>query len=184
MTWPTFSVEGKRVTVAGAARSGIAAAELLVAARRAGDAVRHRDATCRRPRRSRTSASRSSSGGHRDATFTGADLIVLEPGRAARTAGRRGGARARRAGDRRGRARVALAARPGHRDHRDEGQVDDDRADGPDARGGGLPGDRRRQHRRAAERAGRRTRRPRRCTSSRRAAFSSSRSRRSTRGSR
>src|SRR5436189_67361 len=74
-----FDVKDKRVTVAGAARSGIAAAELLA----------------RRGARVTLSESRADApgteslpglgvvlelGGHRLETFTGADLIVLSPG--------------------------------------------------------------------------------------------------------
>jgi len=74
-----FSVEGKKVTVVGAARSGIAAARLLV----------------ERGARVTLSESRTDvpeaqplaeigvaleSGGHQPATFTGADLVVLSPG--------------------------------------------------------------------------------------------------------
>jgi UDP-N-acetylmuramoylalanine--D-glutamate ligase len=74
-----FSVRGRRVTVMGAARSGVAAAELLV--RRRADVtltdVRDRledDA------RLRQAGVVLELGGHREATFTGADLIVLSPG--------------------------------------------------------------------------------------------------------
>jgi UDP-N-acetylmuramoylalanine--D-glutamate ligase len=79
MTPREFSVHGKRVTVAGAARSGVAAAELLV--RRGADVtlsdVRERlddEETLRR------SGVTLELGGHRESTFTGADLIVLSPG--------------------------------------------------------------------------------------------------------
>jgi UDP-N-acetylmuramoylalanine--D-glutamate ligase len=74
-----FSVEGLRVTVAGAARSGRAAAELLV---RHGAHVTVSDA-------SRDVANAPSlkdlgvaieAGGHRRETFTAADLVVLSPG--------------------------------------------------------------------------------------------------------
>jgi UDP-N-acetylmuramoylalanine--D-glutamate ligase len=75
----SFSVEDKRVTVAGAARSGIAAAELLV---RRGARVTLSDA-----REELADAERLRAlgvilelGGHTRATFTGADLIVLSPG--------------------------------------------------------------------------------------------------------
>ena len=180
----TFSTSnGKRVTVAGAARSGLAAAELLA----------------RRGARVTLSDSRAEAAGSRAAASAGrragarrphaprrsrrADLVVLSPGVPPEQDGRAGGAGDGRAGHRRDRAGVALAAGPRDRHHRHERQVDDDRADGTDARGGGLQGDGRRQHRRAAERAGRRSRRPTRSTSSRRAAFSSSRSTRFIRGS-
>ena len=69
------------------------------------------------------------------ALFAAADLVVLSPGVPPRPAGDRGRATRRRAGHRRSRARVALADRPRHRDHRHEGQVDDDDADGADAAG-------------------------------------------------
>ena len=74
-----FSVRGKRVTVVGAARSGIAAAELLV---RRGAEVTLSEV---RPQIDDEAALRRAGvtlelGGHREATFTGADLIVLSPG--------------------------------------------------------------------------------------------------------
>jgi UDP-N-acetylmuramoylalanine--D-glutamate ligase len=74
-----FSVAGRRVVVAGAARSGVAAAELLV---RRGATVTLSDV--------RTEIAEAAElqavgvvlelGGHQEATFTGADLIVLSPG--------------------------------------------------------------------------------------------------------
>ena len=75
----TFDVRGKRVTVAGAARSGLAAAELL--ARRGADVtlsearadVADGDAL-------RRLGVRLELGGHLPETFTRADLIVLSPG--------------------------------------------------------------------------------------------------------
>jgi UDP-N-acetylmuramoylalanine--D-glutamate ligase len=74
-----FSVDGKRVTVAGAARSGLAAAELL--------AGRGADVTLSDTRpdvpgsdRLRALNVRLELGGHRTETFTSADLIVLSPG--------------------------------------------------------------------------------------------------------
>jgi UDP-N-acetylmuramoylalanine--D-glutamate ligase len=74
-----FDVKGKRVTVAGAARSGIAAAELLV---RRGAAVTlsdsRDDATAAEPLR--LLGVTLELGGHQTATFTGADLVVLSPG--------------------------------------------------------------------------------------------------------
>ncbi|HEV3484149.1 MAG TPA: hypothetical protein VG106_01995, partial [Vicinamibacterales bacterium] len=79
MTETAFSVRGKRVTVVGAARSGVAAAELLV---RRGASVTLSD---KRERLDDAAALRSAGvelelGGHRRETFTGADLIVLSPG--------------------------------------------------------------------------------------------------------
>ena len=79
MTQTNFSVRGKRVTVVGAARSGIAAAELLV---RRGASVTLSD---KREQLDAAAALRSAGvelelGGHGKETFTGADLIVLSPG--------------------------------------------------------------------------------------------------------
>jgi len=75
----TFDVKGKRVTVAGAARSGLAAAELL--ARRGADVtlsetradVAESDALTRL-------GVRLELGGHVSETFANADLVVLSPG--------------------------------------------------------------------------------------------------------
>jgi UDP-N-acetylmuramoylalanine--D-glutamate ligase len=73
------NVEGKRVVVVGAARSGIAAAELL--------ARRGARVTLSEARESFDAADRLRArgvtlelGGHRDATFAGADLVVTSPG--------------------------------------------------------------------------------------------------------
>lgn len=80
MTKPhSFSVAGKRVVVVGAARSGIAAAELLV---RRGASVILSDL---RPSLDEAPRLRSSGvevelGGHRPETLAAADLIVLSPG--------------------------------------------------------------------------------------------------------
>jgi UDP-N-acetylmuramoylalanine--D-glutamate ligase len=74
-----FDVEGKRVTVVGAARSGIAAAELL-ARRRARvtlTEMRH-EATDAEPLR--RLGVQLELGGHRTETLTHADLVVLSPG--------------------------------------------------------------------------------------------------------
>jgi UDP-N-acetylmuramoylalanine--D-glutamate ligase len=75
----TFSVRGKRVTVAGAARSGVAAAELLV---RRGASVTLSDL---REDFEDADALRAAGvelelGGHREETFTHAELIVMSPG--------------------------------------------------------------------------------------------------------
>ena len=131
-----------------------------------------------------TPASTSSSAGTATSTLQRCRSDRAEPGRAAAAAGDRGGARRRRAGHRRAGAGLALAARPDRRDHRHQGQVDDDDADRADARGGRPPRAGRRQHRPRAERAGGRVDRRTRSTSSRRAAFSSRAPRRSRRGSR
>lgn len=74
-----FSVDGQRVVVVGAARSGVAAAHLLAA--RGADVV----LTDLRPTLAEESALREAGvklelGGHRLETFTAADLIVLSPG--------------------------------------------------------------------------------------------------------
>ena len=75
----SFSVRGMRVTVVGAARSGIAAAELLV---RRGATVTLSDVReqIEQADELRAAGVRLELGGHADTTFTGADLIVLSPG--------------------------------------------------------------------------------------------------------
>jgi UDP-N-acetylmuramoylalanine--D-glutamate ligase len=80
MTAPReFTVRGKRVTVIGAARSGVAAAELLV---RRGAVVTLTDVkdTIADEARLRKSGVTLELGGHREASFTRADLIVTSPG--------------------------------------------------------------------------------------------------------
>ncbi len=75
----TFSVERKRVTVVGAARSGIAAAELLASR---GAAVTLTDTRADIPE-AVSLADRGIAlelGGHRTATFVDAELIVISPG--------------------------------------------------------------------------------------------------------
>ena len=74
-----FDVKDKRVTVAGAARSGIAAADLL--ARRGARVTLsefHAEAAGTEPLRAL--GVNLELGGHRTETFTGADLVVLSPG--------------------------------------------------------------------------------------------------------
>ena len=75
----SFSVEGRRVTVAGAARSGMAAAELLAArgARVTLSDVRDDIEEAARLERLGITVER---GGHRVETFAAADLVVLSPG--------------------------------------------------------------------------------------------------------
>jgi UDP-N-acetylmuramoylalanine--D-glutamate ligase len=74
-----FDVRGKRVTVAGAARSGIAAAELLS---RRGAQVTLSDTRPNVPEaeRLRSLGIELELGGHRAETFEDADLIVMSPG--------------------------------------------------------------------------------------------------------
>jgi UDP-N-acetylmuramoylalanine--D-glutamate ligase len=74
-----FSVAGKRVVVVGAARSGVAAAELLV---RRGATVTLTDvrATIAEDAQLRDAGVELELGGHRPQTLLGADLIVLSPG--------------------------------------------------------------------------------------------------------
>src|SRR6478672_6373688 len=74
-----FSVEGQRVTVGGAARSGIAAAELLAAK---GALVTVNDARSSVPERDHLESLgiRVAAGENDPALFRGADLIVLSPG--------------------------------------------------------------------------------------------------------
>jgi UDP-N-acetylmuramoylalanine--D-glutamate ligase len=89
-----FDVTHKRVTVAGAARSGIAAAELLV---RRGADVTLSESRSEVPEAEplRALGVRLELGGHRLETFTGADLVVVSPGvpmdQPALTAARAGG---------------------------------------------------------------------------------------------
>jgi UDP-N-acetylmuramoylalanine--D-glutamate ligase len=75
----SFDVSGKRVTVAGAARSGIAAAELLV---RQGARVTLSEQRAEAPAAEplRSLGVQLELGGHQAATFTRADLVVLSPG--------------------------------------------------------------------------------------------------------
>jgi UDP-N-acetylmuramoylalanine--D-glutamate ligase len=75
----SFSVEGKRVIVAGAARSGLAAAELLA---RRGARVTLSDSRAELPEadRLRRLGIMLELGGHTRDTFTSADLVVLSPG--------------------------------------------------------------------------------------------------------
>jgi UDP-N-acetylmuramoylalanine--D-glutamate ligase len=75
----SFDVAGKRVTVAGAARSGIAAAELLA---RRGARVTLSDvaAEIAYADRLREAGVVLEVGGHVAETFTAADLVVLSPG--------------------------------------------------------------------------------------------------------
>jgi len=75
----SFSVEDKRVTVAGAARSGLAAAELLA---RRGAHVTLSEGRAELPEAEhlRALGVTLELGGHLRETFTGADLVVLSPG--------------------------------------------------------------------------------------------------------
>src|SRR6478672_7873151 len=74
-----FSVQGKHVTVAGGARSGLAAAELLA---RRGAVVTLSDTRAEVPGAEALTrfGVALELGGHRLSTFTGADLVVLSPG--------------------------------------------------------------------------------------------------------
>jgi UDP-N-acetylmuramoylalanine--D-glutamate ligase len=76
---PSFSVSGKRAVVVGAARSGVAAAELLV---RRGATVTLTDVrdTIAEDAQLRDAGVQLELGGHRPQTLLGADLIVLSPG--------------------------------------------------------------------------------------------------------
>jgi UDP-N-acetylmuramoylalanine--D-glutamate ligase len=76
---PAFSVTGKRVVVVGAARSGVAAAQLLV---RRGATVTLSDVREQLDQASEIEATGVTLelGGHTQATFSSADLIVLSPG--------------------------------------------------------------------------------------------------------
>ncbi len=74
-----FDVTGKRVTVAGAARSGLAAAELLA---RRGARVTLSEMRGEAPETEPLTrlGVQLELGGHQLPTFTGADLVVLSPG--------------------------------------------------------------------------------------------------------
>src|SRR5919112_3810453 len=74
-----FSVKGSRVTVVGAARSGVAAAELLV---RRGARVTLSELAPVIPAAERLSAAGVAleSGGHRRESLVDTDLVVLSPG--------------------------------------------------------------------------------------------------------
>ena len=74
-----FEVHGKRVTVAGAARSGLAAADLLA---RRGAVVTLSEARAEVPEADGLTrlGVTLELGGHRASTFAGADLVVLSPG--------------------------------------------------------------------------------------------------------
>ena len=148
----SFTVQDKHVVVAGGGRSGIAAAELLVA--RGARVTLSDSAPVEGAERLRQLGVSVEVGPHREALFTAADLVVLSPGVPPGQHGDRGGATRRRAGHRRDRARVALADRPRGRDHRHEGEVDDDDAGGADAAGSRIQRHRRRQSRDGALVAG------------------------------
>ena len=79
MTSTPFSVRGKRVVVIGAARSGVAAAELLV---RRGATVTLTDmrSAIEDEERLRQAGVTLELGGHQPSTLAAADLIVLSPG--------------------------------------------------------------------------------------------------------
>jgi UDP-N-acetylmuramoylalanine--D-glutamate ligase len=79
MTETSFSVSGKRVVVVGAARSGVAAAQLLV---RRGATVTLTDTreTIAEDAQLRDAGVGLELGGHRPQTLLNADLIVLSPG--------------------------------------------------------------------------------------------------------
>jgi UDP-N-acetylmuramoylalanine--D-glutamate ligase len=74
-----FSVDGQRVVVVGAARSGVAAAELL-ASRGAEVVLTDLRGTLDEEMRLREAGVQLELGGHRRETFIDADLIVLSPG--------------------------------------------------------------------------------------------------------
>jgi UDP-N-acetylmuramoylalanine--D-glutamate ligase len=74
-----FSVAGKRVVVVGAARSGIAAAELL-GARGARVTLTESRESFEGADRLRAAGVTLELGGHREQTFAGADLVVVSPG--------------------------------------------------------------------------------------------------------
>jgi len=79
MSMPTFSVVGQRVVVVGAARSGVAAAELLV--RRGAEVMlSERKPEIAADAQLRRAGVALELGGHQPTTFERANLIVLSPG--------------------------------------------------------------------------------------------------------
>ena len=154
MTTTPFSVFGKRVVVVGAARSGIAAAQLLA---RRGAQVTLSDLRPSLPesRELETAGIALELGGHALPTFTAADLIVMSPGRAGASAGDRRGPRRRRDRHRRARTGVAMAGGTDRGDHRHQGQVHHHHAGRPDAGRRRARRAGRRKHRQRAERSGR-----------------------------
>ena len=150
-----FSVRGKKVVVVGAARSGVAAAELLV---RRGASVTLTDVRDRIEDEERLRAAGVALPRARRAPCV--DVFSSQSGRAqsrraVSTARRRGGAARGCAGHRRARAGLAVVARPDRRHHGHQREVDDDDADRPDAGSRWLPRPGRRQHRTGVERPGR-----------------------------
>ena len=83
MTATLFTVRGKRVTVVGAARSGVAAAELLVRRGASVTLTDLRDAIADEERL-KTAGVSLELGVHNEGTLRGSDLIVLSPGVPAR----------------------------------------------------------------------------------------------------
>ena len=75
----TFAVAGRRVVVVGAARSGVAAAELL-ARRGASVTLTESRPAFDEADRLRAAGVALELGGHRAATLAGADLVVVSPG--------------------------------------------------------------------------------------------------------
>ena len=111
-----FSVRGKQVVVVGAARSGVAAAELLLA-RGARVTVTDLRTDVQEAAELRAAGVALELGGHREGTLTRADLVVLSPGVPPRQPVNRGDACRWRAGHRGGRvglAMVAWSSRCGH----------------------------------------------------------------------
>ena len=105
-----FSVAGKHVTVVGAAAAASPPRSCSPRGARV-TLVRHRARTCRTRRAARSRRRGRARRTPDRAAVPGADLVVLSPGVPPGSAGGSGGAGARRAGDRRSGAGVALAAR-------------------------------------------------------------------------
>src|SRR5688572_23279106 len=74
-----FSVDGRRVVVVGAARSGVAAAELL-RTRGARVTLSENRASFAEAESLAASGVQVETGGHQPATLAGADLVVVSPG--------------------------------------------------------------------------------------------------------
>ena len=135
-----MELEGQPVVVVGLARSGIAAARVPRGARGAGRGHRPEAGAGARgggPEARGARACDSSSGGHREGTFTGASLVVVSPGVPWELPELEAARARRRAGDRR--AGAGLPPPRGHRrgGHGHQGQVHHHRRARRDAARGG-----------------------------------------------
>ena len=155
MTTIPYDVSGRHVAVVGGGRSGLAASRLVMQQRRPRDADRRQGGSGRTRPNCRRSASSSVSVRCLTTCPSDASLVVVSPGVPADVRSAAGRTCPRRTRHRRTGVRRVVRGRADHRDHRLQGQVDDDDAGGPDDRGVRAAGARGRQHRCAALGAGR-----------------------------